>query len=189
MKLAIDSSKGSSSVTWPRFIATRAEWTRRGCISTRRSPSIARWATGAPRASSSATSENCWPGKDGSTKPANRSDAGEALLREVGDQLRLVHLLCDWGRAEVAARDVAAARTALAAAEKVAEAMKAGPDSEVRQRIIALHEIARLTRTCAGATIVRGVYCCPKLKNSRLPRILPNALRQQLQVLRIRRRN
>ncbi len=66
---------------------------------------------------------------------------GEALLREVGDQLRLVLLLCDWGRAEVVARDIDAARSALAAAEKVAEAMKAGPDSEVRQRISALHEM------------------------------------------------
>ena len=65
---------------------------------------------------------------------------GEALLREVGDQLGLVMLFCERGRAEAAGGDDAAARAALAAAEEVAEAMGAGPDSEVGRRIVALRE-------------------------------------------------
>jgi predicted ATPase/class 3 adenylate cyclase len=63
---------------------------------------------------------------------------GEALLREVGDQLGLVVLLCDRGHVELAAADRDAALCALAAAEQVANMMGAGPDSEAGHRIVML---------------------------------------------------
>jgi len=66
---------------------------------------------------------------------------GESLLREVGDKLGLANLLCDRGRAEVAAGDFGAAITALAAAARAADAVGAGPDSEVGRRIVALREM------------------------------------------------
>ena len=66
--------------------------------------------------------------------------AGEALLREIGDKLGLAALLCNLGRAEVLAGDLDTARTALAAAKTVAEAIGAGPDSEVGRAIDKLRE-------------------------------------------------
>ncbi len=65
---------------------------------------------------------------------------GESLLTEVGDKLGLANLLCDRGHAEVAAGDVAAALTALAAAEKEADGIGAGTDSEAGRKIIALRK-------------------------------------------------
>ena len=66
---------------------------------------------------------------------------GEALLRELGDQLGLANLLCDLGHTEVAAGDIGAARIALAAAETVAQTIGAGPDSEVGHKLAALREM------------------------------------------------
>jgi len=65
---------------------------------------------------------------------------GETLLREIGDQLGLANLLCDWVHAEVAGGDAGAASAALAAAESAADAIGAGPDSEVGRKIVALRE-------------------------------------------------
>jgi predicted ATPase/class 3 adenylate cyclase/Flp pilus assembly protein TadD len=65
---------------------------------------------------------------------------GESLLTEIGDKLGLANLLCDRACAEIAGGDVAAARTALAAAEKEADAIGAGPDSEAGRKIIALRK-------------------------------------------------
>jgi len=75
-------------------------------------------------------------GRFGEAREALR--AGEALLREVGDQLGLVILLCDCGHAEVTAGDLGAAGAALAAAETAAKALGAGPDSEAGLQIIKL---------------------------------------------------
>jgi hypothetical protein len=65
---------------------------------------------------------------------------GESLLRELGDQLGLATLLCHRACAEIAGGDIAAARTALATAEKEADAIGAGPDSEAGRKIIALRK-------------------------------------------------
>jgi tetratricopeptide (TPR) repeat protein len=91
-------------------------------------------------------------GRFGDASEALRT--GEALLREVGDQLGLVVLLCDRGLAEIAAADRNAARSALAAAEEVANAMGLAVDSEARDRMITLREA--LARRTAGASVPGG---------------------------------
>ena len=66
--------------------------------------------------------------------------AGEALLRKVGDQHALVRLLCARGHAEDAAGCAAAAREALAAAEALATASGVQPESEPGRALAALRE-------------------------------------------------
>jgi len=70
----------------------------------------------------------------------NRLRLGETRLREVGDRVGLVVLLCHRGHAEVAAGDPSAGREALAAAEAAALLTGAGPDSEVGHAIARLRE-------------------------------------------------
>ena len=67
--------------------------------------------------------------------------AGEALLRTTGDRLELAVLLCIRGRLDNLQRDPAAAREALAEAELVAQQTGAGPLSELRTLIEALHTL------------------------------------------------
>ncbi|MEP7299913.1 MAG: tetratricopeptide repeat protein [Caldimonas sp.] len=65
---------------------------------------------------------------------------GDALLREVGDGVELAKLLCAWGKVEITARDLGAARAALAEAATLAATTGAGPDSELGRKIIELRE-------------------------------------------------
>jgi predicted ATPase/class 3 adenylate cyclase/Tfp pilus assembly protein PilF len=66
--------------------------------------------------------------------------AGEALLREVGDRMELGNLLCIQGRAEFAVGDIVLARSKLAEAQTMADAMGAGPDSDLGRTIATLRE-------------------------------------------------
>jgi tetratricopeptide (TPR) repeat protein len=77
-------------------------------------------------------------GQFGDARDALRT--GEALLRDVGDQLGRAHLLCAWTRTEVAAGDLAAAHAALAAAEQQADALGAGADSALGREIDVLRD-------------------------------------------------
>jgi len=69
---------------------------------------------------------------------------GEALLREIGDQLSLAVLLCKSGHTELAGNDIDAARAALAAAEKVIEAAGAGPGTEAARAVSKLRRALAL---------------------------------------------
>ena len=64
--------------------------------------------------------------------------AGEAILRKVGDQHALVRLLCARGHAEAAAGNPAAAHEALGAAEALAAASGVMPESEPGRALAAL---------------------------------------------------
>ena len=69
--------------------------------------------------------------------------AGEACLREIGDQLVLVTLSCMRARVELAAGEIDAARQALAAAESAVEVLATAPDAVVRQQLDAVRDELR----------------------------------------------
>jgi tetratricopeptide (TPR) repeat protein len=67
-------------------------------------------------------------------------DAGEQRLREVDDPLDLAKLLCAKGRAALASRNVAVARSALAEAESIGARLGAQAGSDLGQQIEALRK-------------------------------------------------